>query len=88
MTLASPADDLSALGQFALVLVDGAIEVVTPALEAAVADDGRLVTGLIERRVARLALGRKAAGQVALGALGEADFAVLPEFAAPKGWSF
>ncbi|MET3469670.1 protein-L-isoaspartate(D-aspartate) O-methyltransferase [Novosphingobium sp. 1529] len=88
VTLASPADDLAALGQFALVLVDGAIEVVTPALEAAVADDGRLVTGLIERRVARLALGRKAAGQVALGALGEADFAVLPEFAAPKGWSF
>jgi protein-L-isoaspartate(D-aspartate) O-methyltransferase len=85
--VASPADDLAALGQFALVLVDGAIGAVTPAL-AATGDDGRLVTGLIERRVARLALGRKAAGQVALAALGDADFAVLPEFAATKGWSF
>jgi protein-L-isoaspartate(D-aspartate) O-methyltransferase len=88
VTVASPADDLAALGQFALVMVDGAIEQVTPALEATVADEGRLVTGLIERRVARLALGRKAAGHVALAALGEADFATLPEFAAPKSWSF
>lgn len=88
VTVASPADDLAALGQFALVLVDGAIEQATPALEATVGDDGRLVTGLVDRRVTRLALGRKAAGQVALAALGDADFAVLPEFAAPKGWSF
>lgn len=88
VTVASPADDLAALGQFALVLVDGAIEQAGPALEATVADDGRLVTGLVDRRVTRLALGRKAAGHVALAALGDADFAVLPEFAAPKGWSF
>ncbi|GHC85161.1 protein-L-isoaspartate O-methyltransferase family protein [Novosphingobium pokkalii] len=88
VTVASPADDLAALGQFVLVLVDGAIEQATPALEATVADDGRLVTGLVDRRVTRLALGRKAAGQVALAALGDADFAVLPEFAAAKGWSF
>ncbi|MFD2779910.1 hypothetical protein ACFS32_00770 [Novosphingobium pokkalii] len=46
------------------------------------------MTGLVDRRVTRLALGRKAAGQVALAALGDADFAVLPEFAAAKGWSF
>jgi protein-L-isoaspartate(D-aspartate) O-methyltransferase len=52
------------------------------------ADDGRVVTGLVERNVTRLALARKAAGRVVPTALGEADFAVLPEFAAPKSWSF
>lgn len=88
VTVATPADDLAALGAFALVVVDGAIEQATPALAATVADEGRIVTGLVERGVARLALGRKAAGALALTALGEADFAALPEFAAPKRWSF
>jgi len=88
VTQATPADDLSGLGCFALVLVDGAIEVVPPALAATVDADGRLVTGLVERGVTRLAIGRKVAGTLALTALGDADFAVLPEFAAPKSWSF
>jgi len=47
-----------------------------------------VVTGLVERGVTRLAVARKAAGKIVPTALGEADFAVLPEFAAPKTWSF
>jgi protein-L-isoaspartate(D-aspartate) O-methyltransferase len=46
------------------------------------------VTGLIERRVARLALGRKVGADIAFTTLGEADFAPIPEFAATKTWSF
>ena len=38
--------------------------------------------------VTRLAIGRKAAGQVALLPLAELGIPVLPEFAAPTGWSF
>ncbi len=75
-------------GPFTLILSDGAAEVLPDQLCAFLADDGRVVTGLVERNVTRLALARKAAGRVVPTALGEADFAVLPEFAAPKSWSF
>ncbi|MBB3859926.1 protein-L-isoaspartate(D-aspartate) O-methyltransferase [Novosphingobium hassiacum] len=75
-------------GPYTLILIDGAAEVLPDRLAALLADDGRIVTGLVERGVTRLALARCASGKVAATALGEADFAVLPEFAAPKTWSF
>lgn len=75
-------------GPFTAILIDGAAEVLPEALAALLADDGRVVTGLVERGVTRLAVARKAAGKVVATALGEADFAILPEFAAPKTWSF
>lgn len=78
----------AASGPFTAVLIDGAAEVLPEAIAALLADDGRVVTGLVERGVTRLAVARKAAGKVVPTALGEADFAVLPEFAAPKTWSF
>ena len=73
---------------YSLILIDGAIEVLPDALAKQLADDGRLVTGLIERGVTRLAVGRKAAGSVGFLTLGEADFAPLPGFARPRRWSF
>ena len=73
---------------YTLLLVDGAIEEMPPALAAALADDGRVVTGLIERGVSRLAVGRKAAGSVGFLTLGEADFAPLAAYAPPRQWSF
>ena len=75
-------------GSYTLLLIDGAIEVMPDALSAALADGARVVTGLVERGVTRLAVGRKAAGNVSFLTLGEADFAVLPSFARPKSWSF
>lgn len=75
-------------GPFSLILIDGAAEVLPDSLGALLTDDGRVVTGLVDRGVTRLALARKALGHIVPTALGEADFAVLPEFAAPKSWSF
>lgn len=75
-------------GPYSLIVIDGAIEVLPEALAARLADGGRLVTGLVERGVTRLATGRKAAGEVALLPLAEIGIPVLPEFAAPKRWSF
>lgn len=75
-------------GPYSLILIDGAVEQVPSDIAKQLADDGRVVTGWLENGVTRLAAGRKAAGVVALTALGEADFAVLPEFAAPRKWSF
>ncbi|KPF92727.1 protein-L-isoaspartate O-methyltransferase [Novosphingobium sp. AAP83] len=75
-------------GPFSAILIDGAAEVLPDSLAGLLADDGRVVTGLVDRNVTRLALARKALGHVVPTALGEADFAVLPEFAATKSWSF
>lgn len=73
---------------FSLLLIDGAIEELPDALAARLADGGRVVTGLVERGVTRLAAGRKAAGRVGFLTLGEADFAPLAAYALPAKWSF
>jgi protein-L-isoaspartate(D-aspartate) O-methyltransferase len=71
-----------------LLIIDGAIEQLPDALVRRLADQGRAVTGVVEGGVTRLAIGRKVAGDVALLPLAELGIPVLPEFAAPKGWSF
>lgn len=85
-----PATAASAKGKGAhsLIVVDGAIEQLPASLCARLAEGGRLVTGLVEKGITRLATGRKTAGQVVLLPLAEIGIPVLPEFAAPKRWSF
>lgn len=75
-------------GGYSLVMIDGAIEQMPAALAARLADDGRVVTGIVSRGVTRLARGRKVAGDVALLPLAEIGIPVLPEFAGEKRWSF
>ncbi len=75
-------------GAYSLIVIDGAIEQLPAALAAQLAEGGRLVTGVVERGVTRLAMGRKTAGEVALLPLCEIGVPVLAEFAAPKRWSF
>lgn len=78
---------MQANGDYTLIVIDGAVEEL-PAIEKLLADDGRLVTGIVQRGVTRLATGRKAAGTITLLPLAELGIPVLPEFAAPKRWSF
>ncbi len=75
-------------GDYTLIMIDGAIEALPDALVDRLAPDGRVVTGQVLRGVTRVATGRKAAGRVALLPLAEIGIPVLPEFAAPKRWSF
>jgi protein-L-isoaspartate(D-aspartate) O-methyltransferase len=75
-------------GAYSLIVIDGAIEQLPDVLAASLADNGRLVTGLVERGITRLAVGRKAGGGAALLPLAELGIPVLPAFAATKGWSF
>ena len=73
---------------YALLLIDGAIEHLPAALTAAVAEGGRVVTGLVLRGVTRLASGRKLGGEVQLLPLAEVGIPVLGQFARAKSWSF
>jgi len=82
------ANDLRKSAAWSLIIVDGAIEQVPEALAASLEENGRLVTGLDDRGVTRLAMGRKAAGQVVLAPLAEIGIPVLGALAAAKRWSF
>jgi protein-L-isoaspartate(D-aspartate) O-methyltransferase len=75
-------------GGYTLLLIDGAIEELPDPLAGQLAENGRIVTGLVTRGVTRLASGRKLGGQLSLASLAEIGIPVLGEFAAPKRWSF
>lgn len=75
-------------GDYTLLVIDGAIEQLPESLAARVAEDGRVVGGLILRGVTRLASGRKVAGRVAVMPLEDLGIPVLHAFDEPKGWSF
>lgn len=85
---AADAAALNGAGEYDLVVIDGAIELLPDGLAAALADDGRTVTGLVLRQVTRLAAGRKIAGQVNLQPVEDLGIPVLAAFAAPKRWTF
>ena len=85
----SPADALKAKkGDYSLVLVDGAIEHVPANMAKLVAEGGRIVTGLVERGVTRLATGRKSGKALALLPLSEMGVPRLGAFDKPESWSF
>lgn len=89
LTVVSPAEALKGkAGDFTLLLIDGAVEHLPAALAKRLADDGRVVTGAIVGGVTRLAVGRKAAGEIALLPLAELGIPRLPAFDKPKAWSF
>ncbi len=75
-------------GEYTLVLVDGAIEHVPAGLAKLVGDNGRIVTGLVERGVTRLATGRKAGKALGLLPLAEMGIPRLGAFDKPASWSF
>lgn len=70
------------------ILIDGAVEHLPDAVKAQLKDGGRLVTGVVERGVTRLASGRKAGDALALTDFADAEAAILPGFALPKGFIF
>ena len=73
---------------YTLLLIDGAIEHLPDTLGARLGEGARVVAGLIQRGVARLAIARKTSSGVGFLTLGEADFVPLAEYALPAKWSF
>ena len=73
---------------YTLILIDGAIEALPDALAKRLAENGRIVTGLIERGVTRIATGRNVSGNVVLQPVADIGIPVLHAFDKPKEWSF
>jgi len=71
-----------------VLVVDGAVEVLPEALAMQLAPNGRIVTGLVERGVSRLATGRTVKGGFGLSAFADVDCIRLPGFARPAGFTF
>lgn len=71
-----------------LLIIDGAVEHIPDALAKRLADDGRVITGIMDNGISCLACGKKTATGIALMHLAEIGIPALPEFAKPKEWSF
>jgi protein-L-isoaspartate(D-aspartate) O-methyltransferase len=82
------AEGCAARGPYDLILIDGAVELVPEALVAQLADGGRLVAGLLENGVTRLAIGRRAGDGFGMAAFADAAAAILPGFAKPRAFKF
>jgi protein-L-isoaspartate(D-aspartate) O-methyltransferase len=75
-------------GDFSLVLVDGAIEQLPVKLAGAISEGGRIVSGLVLRKVTRLASGRKIGGKVTLEPVEDLGIPVIEAFNKPQRWTF
>ncbi|WP_375428101.1 protein-L-isoaspartate O-methyltransferase [uncultured Sphingomonas sp.] len=71
-----------------VLMIDGAVEFVPEGLLEQLAPDGRVVTGLVDGNVIRLAGGRRSAGGFGLATFADVDCVVLPGFSRPRGFSF
>jgi protein-L-isoaspartate(D-aspartate) O-methyltransferase len=78
----------AAAAPYDLILIDGAVEEVPPALVEQLAPRGRLAAAIIERGVIRLAIGRRAGGDFAMAAFADAAAPVLPGFEPVVGFRF
>lgn len=83
LTGGAPAD-----APYDLLLIDGAVEQIPDALADQVREGGRVVTGLSDRGVTRIASGVRTASGVGLASVVDIECAVLPGFAKPRGFQF
>lgn len=71
-----------------LILIDGAIEHIPDGIVAQLAPQGRLGTGLVDRSICRLAVGRKSGAGFGLHTMADSGAAGLPGFSRPRGFTF
>ena len=71
-----------------VLVIDGAIEDLPMTLSTQVAEGGRIVAGVVERGVSRLAAGTRAGDSAALAPFVDIDAVRLPGFARPKAFVF
>ena len=75
-------------GPYDVLFIDGAVEAVPQVLVDQLAVGGRIVSGIADRGVTRLAAGRRTAGGFALLDFADIDCVPLPGFASPRSFTF
>lgn len=71
-----------------VLIVDGAVEELPASLVSQVAEGGRIVAGVVENGVSRLATGTRAGPASSLTPFADIDAVRLPGFAKPRGFAF
>lgn len=71
-----------------VIIIDGAIEALSPPLIDQCAEGGRVAAAVVDGGVVRLAIGRKVSGAVVLVPFAECQSVILPGFAAVKEFVF
>lgn len=71
-----------------VLVIDGAVEEIPSALIEQVRVGGRIVTGLVDKGVTRLASGRRTEGGHGVRPFADAECAILPGFARPRAFQF
>ena len=75
-------------GCYDAIIIDGAVERIPDDLATHLTPDGRLVAGIVDGGVTRLAIGRRSGTGFALIPFMDAEMIVLPEFARPTAFVF
>ena len=75
-------------GPYDVLMIDGAVEFVPESLLEQLVPEARVVTGLVDGGVIRLASGRRSGGGFGLATFADGDSVVLPGFTRPRGFSF
>lgn len=83
LTAGNPGD-----APYDVLVIDGAVEEIPAALIDQVRIDGRIVTGLVDKGVTRLASGRRTEGGHGMRPFADAECAILPGFARPRAFQF
>ncbi len=73
---------------YSLIIIDGAITELSGTIIEQLAEGGRVVTGLSEGAVSRLAIGYKRGGAIVLRPIADCEIAVLPGFESAKEFVF
>ncbi len=77
-----------AAGPYTVIIIDGAIEELPNALLDLATENARVVAGLVESGVTRMAAGYVRGGTVSLRPFSDTEIAVLPEFASTREFVF
>lgn len=75
-------------GVYDVILIDGAVEQLPDNIARHLSPGGRIVTGVVEAGVTRLAIGRAAGDVIGLVAFMDAEMHILPEYARPSAFVF
>jgi protein-L-isoaspartate(D-aspartate) O-methyltransferase len=82
------ADGWAKAAPYDLVLLDGAVEEVPPAIVNQLRDGGRLAGAVVDRGVSRLVIGRASGGALGLRSIADAEVDTLPGFERPRAFTF